>query len=152
MHAEHRNHFDEAYGMYDGDPTRPGGGFSKLVEYFPGVDHGWQIFFGSDMSGATLHWHEAAFNILYVGTKEWHVTPPLYRGFTGTPAEVALERFANQPFGVRCTQLPGDLIYTRSLGTFDAESRVRDRRGEHREAASEGCAGGCLTKKVGWNA
>ncbi|EJK66814.1 hypothetical protein THAOC_12224 [Thalassiosira oceanica] len=114
-----------------------------------GVRH---IFFGSDMSGATLHWHAAAFNILYVGTKEWHVTPPLYRGFTGTPAEVALERFANQPFGVRCTQLPGDLIYTRSLGTFDAESRVRDRRGEYREAASEGCAGGCLTKKVGWNA
>ena len=111
MHAEHSRHFDEAYGMHGGDPTMPGGGFSRLVDYFPGVGHGWQIFFGSDMSGATLHWHAAAFNVLYVGTKEWHVTPPLYRGFTGMPAEVALERFASQPFGMRCTQRPGDLIY-----------------------------------------
>mmetsp|Transcript_17660 Transcript_17660/g.39845 ORF Transcript_17660/g.39845 Transcript_17660/m.39845 type:complete len:89 (+) Transcript_17660:786-1052(+) len=28
MHAEDRNHFAETYGMYDGDPTRPGEGFS----------------------------------------------------------------------------------------------------------------------------
>ena len=67
MHAEHRKHFDEAYGMHGGDPCRPGGGFARLAEYFPGVGHGWQIFHGSDMSGATIHWHAAAFNILYVG-------------------------------------------------------------------------------------
>ena len=46
-----------------------------------------------------------------IQAKEWHVTPPLYRGFSGMPAEVALERFADQPFALSCTQLPGDLIY-----------------------------------------
>ena len=35
------------------------------------------------LCGNTSHWHNAAFNVLYVGTKEWRVTPPKYKGMTG---------------------------------------------------------------------
>ena len=37
--------------------------------------------------------------------------PLLYKGFSGMPSDVALKRLVNQPFGMRCTQIPGDLIY-----------------------------------------
>eukprot|EP00571_Detonula_confervacea_P014480 CAMPEP_0172307258 /NCGR_PEP_ID=MMETSP1058-20130122/8148_1 /TAXON_ID=83371 /ORGANISM="Detonula confervacea, Strain CCMP 353" /LENGTH=931 /DNA_ID=CAMNT_0013019371 /DNA_START=12 /DNA_END=2807 /DNA_ORIENTATION=+ len=111
MHAEHDQGFDEVYAMYDGDPTSSRSGFRKLKEYFDFANYGWQIFFGSDGSGATLHWHAAAFNILYVGKKEWRITPPQYRGFTGMTAQQAKANIENKPYTLKCTQLPGDLIY-----------------------------------------
>lgn len=108
MHAEHSKNFDEVFGIYNGDPLR--GGFRKIKEWFD-LKQGWQIFFGSDGSGATLHWHAAAFNILYVGVKEWHITPPLYRGFSGMTAQSVKKRIADEPHSMKCTQMPGDLIY-----------------------------------------
>jgi len=108
MHAEHGKMFKEAYAMYGGDPLE--GGFRKITEWFD-FKASWQIFFGSDGSGATLHWHAAALNVLYVGVKEWHITPPLYRGHTGMTAQSTKKRIANEPYSIMCTQLPGDLIY-----------------------------------------
>merc|ERR1719491_1566188 len=71
MHAEHQDRFDEADAMYDGDPAVPAGGFRKMRERFRRNfrRHGW-IFYGADGSGATLHWHAAALNILHVGRVE----------------------------------------------------------------------------------
>ena len=109
MHAEHENNFNEAYAMYDGNPEE--GGFRKLTDWFDFVKHGWQIFFGSDGSGATIHWHAAAFNILYVGMKEWHITPPKHRGFSGMPAQQVKAKIGDEPFVLKCTQFPGDLLY-----------------------------------------
>ena len=84
---------------------------SIAAEWFDFVKHGWQIFFGSDGSGATIHWHAAAFNILYVGMKEWHITPPKHRGFSGMPAQQVKAKIGDEPFVLKCTQFPGDLIY-----------------------------------------
>ena len=111
MHAEHKDNFHEAFAMYDGDPTVPRGGFRKLREWFGFNSYGWQIFYGSDGSGATLHWHAAALNILYVGKKEWRITPPRHRGFTGLTAQKVKAQIGDEPFTLRCLQLPGDLIY-----------------------------------------
>lgn len=46
----------------------------------------------SNKIGATYHWHAAALNILYVGSKEWRMTPPIYRGLTGMSARQAAKR------------------------------------------------------------
>ena len=108
MVAQHSRNFKEAYRIYNGDPLK--GGFRKIKEWFD-LGQSWQIFFGSDGSGATLHWHAAAFNILYVGVKEWHITPPLYRGWAGMTAQSAKKRVADEPHSMKCTQMPGDLIY-----------------------------------------
>lgn len=59
--AKHAKNFNEAFRLYNGDPLK--GGFRKITEWFD-LKQSWQIFFGSDGSGATLHWHAAAFNIL----------------------------------------------------------------------------------------
>ena len=32
-----------------------------------------QYFWGGDRSGAALHYHVAAFNVLFIGEKEWYV-------------------------------------------------------------------------------
>merc|ERR1719491_1566189 len=112
MHAEHQDRFNEAYAMCDGDPTVPVGGFRKLREWFRRNfrRHGW-IFYGADGSGATLHWHAAALNILYVGRKKWRVRPPRHRGFTGMTAQGVRDRIQGEPFALRCLQPPGDLFY-----------------------------------------
>lgn len=113
MHAEHDDHMDEVFRVHGGDPEAAGASFARIRDWFGDLDvkHGWQVFFGGDMSGATLHWHAAAFNILYVGAKQWLITPPRHRGFTGMPPEEVYERLRDAPFAVRCTQLPGDLMY-----------------------------------------
>jgi len=95
-------------------------------------DVSWQVFFGGDGSGATYHWHDAAFNMLYVGVKEWKIAPPLYRGWSGMPALLASKALDmnivttdslnsnsnNIRTGItqhiptlRCVQKPGDLFF-----------------------------------------
>jgi hypothetical protein len=69
-----------------------------------------QVFFGGDQSGATMHWHNAAFNVLYVGIKEWKVTAPWYRAFTGMTAKMAATKIDGD-IGLSCTQYPGDFVY-----------------------------------------
>ncbi|OEU09275.1 hypothetical protein FRACYDRAFT_248612 [Fragilariopsis cylindrus CCMP1102] len=82
----HQSDLEELYPDYDGDILDPRGGFRTIKNWFPLVENRedltWQVFFGGDASGATYHWHEAAFNILYVGTKQWKIGPPLYKGIT----------------------------------------------------------------------
>ena len=62
------------------------------------------------LCGNTSHWHNAAFNVLYVGTKEWRVTPPKYKGMTGMqPMNTAKQ--LDESYTLRCTQHEGDIIY-----------------------------------------
>ena len=70
----------------------------------------YQFFFGGDASGATFHWHHAAFNVLYTGEKQWTITPPSSRGITGMPAREAVAVVPKEA-ALRCTQLPGDMIF-----------------------------------------
>jgi hypothetical protein len=119
LHAWHPTDqdFAELFPSYeDGDIYNKKSGWRKLGEwFFPEVeemdgDLGWQIFFGGDESGATLHWHNAAFNVLYAGIKEWKITPPWYRGFTGMPAMKA-SGMVDDAIALSCTQRPGDFVY-----------------------------------------
>ncbi|KAL3936672.1 MAG: hypothetical protein SGARI_002453 [Bacillariaceae sp.] len=119
LHAWHPTDedFAELFPSYkDGNIYDNKSGWRKLGEWFyPEIDEldgelGWQVFFGGDESGATLHWHNAAFNVLYVGIKEWKITPPWYRGFTGMPAMQAT-KMVDPAVSVSCTQRPGDFVY-----------------------------------------
>ena len=116
LHALHpeSSDFEELYPAYDGNILDSRGGFRTIKKWFPFAekesDLTWQVFFGGDRSGATYHWHEAAFNILYVGTKEWKVVPPLYRGWSGMTAEKA-SKALDEKITLSCVQQPGDLLY-----------------------------------------
>lgn len=110
--------FSVLYPMYNDDEFYKISGWRKVDEWFGSAwewekQLAWQVFLGGDKSGATLHWHDAALNILYVGTKAWRLTAPSHRGFTGMPAQKAakiLEQHLDS-ITLRCTQHAGDLIY-----------------------------------------
>ena len=110
----HGEDFDELYPDFDGDILDKTGGFRSIQQYFKLVEYQddivWQVFFGGDGSGATYHWHEAAFNILYVGIKEWKIAPPMYRGWTGMTAQ-KVKASLDDKISLSCIQQPGDLIY-----------------------------------------
>ena len=116
VHAFHPNpsDFAELYPDFDGNVMDDRGGFRSIRKFFGNVqgkeDVVWQVFFGGDGSGATYHWHEAAFNILYVGVKEWKIAPPLYRGTTGMTAQRVAE-VLDDAISLTCVQQPGDLFY-----------------------------------------
>ena len=110
----HQSDLEELYPDYDGDILDPRGGFRTIKNWFPLVENRedltWQVFFGGDASGATYHWHEAAFNILYVGTKQWKIGPPLYKGITGMSAEKVSE-VLDEKMSLTCVQKSGDMLY-----------------------------------------
>jgi len=116
VHAFHPKQadFNELFPGYDGDVLDPRGGFRTMKNWFPSIerinDAVWQVFFGGDGSGATYHWHEAAFNILYVGIKQWKIGPPLYRGTAGMTAKRVSETL-DEKMHFTCVQRPGDMFY-----------------------------------------
>ncbi|KAL7556551.1 hypothetical protein ACA910_007055 [Epithemia clementina (nom. ined.)] len=116
VHARHpdRRAFKELFPVYKGNVYSRKGGWRMLRDWFdqePWDYHqSWQVFFGGDGSGATLHWHLGAFNALYVGVKDWIITPPKYRGFSGMPA-VQAAQLVDPPVRLQCTQYPGDMMY-----------------------------------------
>ena len=69
---------------------------------------------GTAYSGSGFHYHNAAYNFLFFGTKQWMLTPPRYTGISDldsldwpdAPARAAL------PDGLplRFTQRAGDLV------------------------------------------
>uniref|UniRef100_A0A7S4RXA4 JmjC domain-containing protein n=1 Tax=Ditylum brightwellii TaxID=49249 RepID=A0A7S4RXA4_9STRA len=106
--------FEELYPGFDGNVLDERGGFRSIQQFYSHVedifDVGWQVFFGGDGSGATFHWHPAAFNILYVGVKEWKIAPPLYRGHTGMTAQ-QVAAVLDPKISLTCIQRPGDMFY-----------------------------------------
>ena len=115
VHAFHPDEedFEELYPDFDGQVLDRRGGFRSIKQFFKIVksreDVVWQVFFGGDGSGATYHWHEAAFNILYVGIKEWKIAPPMYRGTTGMTAQKVAATL-DKKISLTCIQQPGDLF------------------------------------------
>ena len=75
------------------------------------------FFMGGDQSGAQLHWHIAAFNLLYIGQKDWLLIPPRYAAVSKIPS---WELFHMQGLRLehiyRCTQQAGDLILLPDAG------------------------------------
>eukprot|EP00535_Pseudo-nitzschia_heimii_P007448 CAMPEP_0197184054 /NCGR_PEP_ID=MMETSP1423-20130617/9110_1 /TAXON_ID=476441 /ORGANISM="Pseudo-nitzschia heimii, Strain UNC1101" /LENGTH=959 /DNA_ID=CAMNT_0042634773 /DNA_START=105 /DNA_END=2984 /DNA_ORIENTATION=- len=116
VHAFHprQGDFDELFPVFDGEILDERGGFRGVHRFFSHVqergDAVWQVFFGGDGSGATYHWHEAAFNILYVGIKEWKIAPPMYRGTTGMSAQ-KVKTTLDEKISLTCIQQPGDVFF-----------------------------------------
>ena len=110
VHARHpsKSDLEVLYPATNGEVVNPNYSFGKQFEFFHSRRDNMQLFWGGERSGASFHWHDSAFNILYVGLKEWSLAPPLFRGFTGKPAsEVQLDVNVS----LKCTQKPGDLIW-----------------------------------------
>lgn len=73
-----------------------------------------QLFSGGSGSGAAFHFHNAAYNVLFFGTKHWLLTPPRYAGVSGIKTTEWEQQHAPKqlPAGLplRCTQGPGDML------------------------------------------
>ena len=153
--------FSEIWPELDGEIiAHPKSSFRSVKNFYGHIvddrsDLSWQVFFGGDGSGATLHSHckcilsliflffvflvkddfyfllfparsltssrthstiflylsnkDAAFNMLYVGIKEWKITPPLHRGWSGMPAKDVRHKL-DDDITLTCIQQPGDLF------------------------------------------
>eukprot|EP00035_Acanthoeca_spectabilis_P026510 m.463001 g.463001 ORF g.463001 m.463001 type:complete len:531 (+) comp22864_c0_seq1:74-1666(+) len=93
----------------------------------PGINasfRGWglqahQLAIGPEGSGSPFHFHEDAINALLYGRKMWDLVPPSETLFSidhhwcpGAPGGAGQARCVQPPpRGVRCVQLPGDMIY-----------------------------------------
>lgn len=86
--------------------------FEKVKEILPRINHmSKQYFWGGDRSGAALHYHVAAFNVLFIGEKEWYVTPPYLAARSGIATDHLFHRSGiNEKHLFRCTQYAGDLV------------------------------------------
>jgi len=107
--------FNVLFPMYSKEEFYKLSGWRKAADWFGSldkleVDDAWQVSLGGDKSGATFHWHDATFDVLYVGTKEWRLTPPKYKGFTGMSPMDAAEQL-DDSYTLHCTQHEGDIIY-----------------------------------------
>lgn len=75
-----------------------------------------QLFAGGNGSGAALHFHNFAYNVLFFGVKHWLITPPRFAGISGAPSSLWRDEHAPRdlPAGagmpLRCTQGPGDMV------------------------------------------
>ena len=69
-----------------------------------------QFFLGGAGTGAPLHFHEAAVNVLAFGRKDWLLLPPSLAAFSTQPAR---RLFAGPPppGALRCTQMAGDIVF-----------------------------------------
>jgi len=115
VYHPYESDFQEFWPEYQGNVLEGDASFRNIQRWFGHTiesrdDAGFQIFFGGDKSGATYHWHSAAFNCLYVGIKEWRIAPPLYRGWSGAPSRKVAEQLDSTKT-LRCVQKPGDMFY-----------------------------------------
>lgn len=88
------------------------GTVAKIHKLIPGINHmSKQYFWGGDRSGAALHYHVAAFNVLFAGEKEWYVTPPYLAARSGIATYKLFDRSGiSMDHVFRCTQYAGDLV------------------------------------------
>ena len=76
---------------------------------------GTQFFLGSKHSGAPMHYHQSAYNVLVYGRKRWVLTPPSDSSFSTVPAHdwltrtLPLLRSANRSL-YECVQHAGDVL------------------------------------------
>ncbi|CAE7040241.1 unnamed protein product [Symbiodinium natans] len=84
----------------------------RIQKLIPGINHmSKQYFWGGDRSGAALHYHVAAFNVLFVGEKEWYVTPPYLAARSGIATYELFDRSGiSMDHVFRCSQYAGDLV------------------------------------------
>lgn len=96
-------------------------GIQTVVGDWPVLAH--QLVLGPTGAGAPWHFHEDAFNALVYGRKLWDIVPPGHAVFSSSRSDTVIHvpgatRQARgywvplpQDPGIRCVQLPGDLLY-----------------------------------------
>ena len=74
-----------------------------------------QFYLGPVDSGAPLHYHADAINVLAHGTKHWYLQPPIDAEYHTTPAfdwhSQQLSSYPDMHKPIECTQQAGDLIF-----------------------------------------
>lgn len=71
-----------------------------------------QFYLGPPLSGAPVHFHRSAWNVLIYGHKRWFVYPP-DRAFYSKQHiwEWWKEVYKNRPDALECVQHPGDMVF-----------------------------------------
>lgn len=133
----------------EGDPRKDGTSVSDGVGTM-------QLFLGGPGSGAPMHLHRLAVNVLAFGRKRWFLRHPTHASYSATPASVWVRSAEFEPDGmVSCVQEAGDVLVVPSgwshatinleeaVGvahemTFGAEARLS----LGRERAGRGLGGG----------
>jgi hypothetical protein len=70
-----------------------------------------QLFMSGKDAGATMHFHSAAYNILFFGYKRWILLPPRYTEISGMPVSHYIrDTEARGIHKYECMQQPGDLV------------------------------------------
>ena len=85
-------------------------GALHMVFDFESADTRVQFFAGPRNSGATLHAHRAAYNLLLEGEKRWLVTPPAYAGRSALSALEYFRQHEHEPTAFTFTQYAGDVV------------------------------------------
>ena len=76
-----------------------------------------QFYLGPAGSGAPLHWHVDAVNLLAHGRKRWFLAPPAAAAFSTAPAGAWFDNLVNSPPAdasaapFECVQEAGDALY-----------------------------------------
>ena len=95
---------------------------------------GTQLYIGGAHSGAPVHFHQAAYNVLVYGRKRWYLTPPAQAVFSMRPAREWVRderaRVSHARNGTRhyvCDQRAGDVLVLPDLWghlTYNLETSV----------------------------
>lgn len=70
-----------------------------------------QLFMSGKGAGATMHFHAAAYNVLFFGYKKWIMLPPSTAEFSGMPVANYIDDLRARKINkYECMQRPGDVI------------------------------------------
>lgn len=71
-----------------------------------------QFYLGPPLSGAPVHFHRNAWNLLIYGQKRWFLYPPDRAFYSKEPVwEWWKETYQKSPDALECIQYPGDLVF-----------------------------------------
>ena len=71
-----------------------------------------QFYLGPPLSGAPVHFHRNAWNVLIYGEKRWFVYPPDRAFYSKQHVwEWWRETYKNRPDALECVQHPGDMVF-----------------------------------------
>lgn len=71
-----------------------------------------QFYLGPPLSGAPVHFHRNAWNLLVYGQKRWFLYPPNRAFYSKEPVwEWWQETYRKSPDALECLQYPGDLMF-----------------------------------------
>eukprot|EP00039_Didymoeca_costata_P010316 m.138808 g.138808 ORF g.138808 m.138808 type:complete len:627 (-) comp14783_c0_seq2:135-2015(-) len=70
-----------------------------------------QLFIGGKHGGATMHFHSAAINSLFFGTKQWYLLPSNHAELSGMPVDMFIKDAKLRGHKMyTCTQNAGDIL------------------------------------------